>query len=53
MTRLSCMYCWTLESSSKSGMGDTLYMSSVASGTTRKEENVRGGYWGFKIIYGI
>ena len=44
MTRLSCMYSWTLESSSKSGMGDTLYMSSVASGTTGKDEDERGGY---------
>lgn len=28
MTRLSWMYCWTFELSLKSGMGETLYMSS-------------------------
>lgn len=41
MTRLSCMYCWTLASSSKSGMGETLYMSvgtAVGRDERRKEK---------------
>ena len=32
MTRLSWMYCWTFDWSLKSGMGETLYMSSGIAG---------------------